>query len=313
MNRRKIISNLLRIALSVATLALLLRAVGWQAIWQVLRAADLRLLALAWGLFLLGVGVRTLRWRALLLGLGLRAPLRRLFALYLVGGFFNSFLPTGFGGDVVRVLELAQGNDNAAAVGTVLVDRLTGILSLMALGLLLLPLSSGLAPWLWWSVLLICGAGLSGGALLLEGRFLRRLTAHLPGRLSLMGAGMLARVYAAVTGCGWRAMGQALALSTAFNLLNIGVYWLCGRAVGISTGLAFYFVAVPLLSLALLFPISVGGLGVRDWVAQPLFAAVGIASQQAAAMSLTTYAVGAAVGLIGGALYLWAGVRGLLE
>jgi uncharacterized membrane protein YbhN (UPF0104 family) len=104
-----------------------------------------------------------------------------------------------------------------------------------------------------------------------------------------------------------------LGLSTLFNLLNIVVYWLCGLAVGIPTGLSFYFVAVPLLSLALLMPISVGGLGVRDWVAQPLFASVGIAAEQAAGMTLLVYVVTAAAGMVGGILYLGSALRNLAQ
>ncbi|MFP4343834.1 MAG: lysylphosphatidylglycerol synthase transmembrane domain-containing protein [Anaerolineales bacterium] len=308
---RKIWSNALRILLSLGTLALLLVTVGWREILEVLAQADWPPLLLAGGLFFLGVVVRTLRWQALLMGLGLQLPLRRLLRLYLVGGFFNVFLPTGFGGDVVRVVELAQGADRTAAAGTVFVDRLTGILSLMAMGLIVLPFTPRLEPWLIVTVILICGSGLLGGFLLLEGRWIRRLTRRLPHSLSLAGEGALARLYASVTGAGRSALWQALALSTLFNLLNVMVYWLCGRAVGIEVGPAFYFVVVPLLSLTLLAPISVGGLGVRDWVAQPLFASVNIAARQAAGMTLAAYAVTAVVGLIGGVLYLGAVVRDL--
>ena len=313
MKGKQLRSNLLRIGLSLFTLALVLWTVGWRDVLAVLRAAEWRLLGLAWLLFLVGIVIRTYRWRALLHGLGLRPPLLQLLRLYLVGGFFNAFLPTGFGGDVVRVLELTQdaaADDLAAAVGTVLVDRLTGILSLLALGLLVLPFTPALPSWILWTLALVCVGGLLGGALLLEGRLLRRLTSRLPGSLALVGEGKLAQVYAAITGCGPHAIGEALALSTLFNLFNIAIYWLCALAVGIPIGLGFYFVATPLLSLTLLVPISVAGLGVRDAVALALYTAAGIPAELSAGMSLSVYAVTAAAGLIGGALYL---VRALRE
>ncbi|MBN1261531.1 MAG: flippase-like domain-containing protein [Anaerolineae bacterium] len=313
MRRQRRLQNAARIGLSLGTVALLISTLGWEEISAVLREADVRLLAFAWALFLAGIVVRTFRWRALLDGLGLHPPLGRLLYLYLVGGFFNAFLPTGFGGDVVRILELAQGEGRAAAAGTVLVDRLTGILSLMSLGLLVLPFTPDLMPWLVAVVIAICGSGLVAGFLVLDGRLLTWLSARLPGPFSLTGEGAAARIYAAVIGCGPRAIWTALAYSTVFNLINITVSWLCGRAVGIAVGMGFYFVTVPLLSLTLLVPISVGGLGVRDWVAQPLFGSVGIAAVPAAAMSLSAYAVTAGAGLVGGLLYLITGVRGLLE
>ncbi len=311
--KNKWLSNLLRVVLSLGTLALLIRHVGGSEVLTVLRQADLWLLAVAWGLFLLGVVVRAFRWRALLHGLGLRPPFGTLLRLYLIGNFFNAFLPSGFGGDVVRVLEFARDENGAAALGTVLVDRLTGILSLLALGLLILPFSPDLPFWLSGTLAAFALGGLIGGALLLQGRWLRRVTSFLPPSLSLEGSGKLAQLYAAISGCGARAVWQAVAFSTLFNLINIVIYWLCGRAVGLAVGLKFYFVAVPLLSLTLLLPISVGGLGARDWVAQPLFASVGIAPQVAAGMTLSVYAVTAAAGLVGGVLYLGQGIGGIFK
>ena len=320
MKFRRLWANLFRIALSVTALALLLREVGSADVVEVLRHADPGYLGSACLLFLLGIGVRVFRWRALLHGLGVTPPLRLLLKLYLVGNFFNTVLPSGFGGDVVRVVELAQKDRvmtqaattrASAAVGTVIVDRLTGILSLMALGLVVLPFTHSLAPWLVWMFVFIAVGGLLGGALLLEGRLLRRVTARLPKALSLAGQGKLADIYAAVSGAGARAVWQALALSTLFNLLNIAIYWLCGLAVGIDVPLGFYFVSVPLLSLTLLIPISVGGLGARDWVAQPLFGSVGVPNAVAAGMTLAVYAVTLSVGLIGLAIYLVEGLTGL--
>ncbi|MGC9468900.1 MAG: lysylphosphatidylglycerol synthase domain-containing protein, partial [Anaerolineae bacterium] len=153
--------------------------------------------------------------------------------------------------------------------------------------------------------------GLAAGALLLEGTLLRRLTSWLPAALSLEGEGKLAQIYAAVTGCGARAIWQALAFSTVFNGLNVVIHWLAARAVGIDLALTIHFVVVPLLSLALLLPISVGGLGARDWVAQMLLAPTAVSAATTAAWTLSVWAVTAAAGLVGGAIYLWQGLSGL--
>ncbi|MGC9468648.1 MAG: lysylphosphatidylglycerol synthase transmembrane domain-containing protein, partial [Anaerolineae bacterium] len=191
------LTNLLRIGLSLVALILLFRTVGGQEVLQLLWDANLGLLALAWVLFLVGIMVRAFRWRALLYGLGLRPSFPLLLRLYLVGGFFNVFLPSGFGGDVVRVLELGNSEQDEAsgeqapsqgateseapparlaALGTVLVDRLTGILSLMAMGLVVLPFAQGLTTAVISVFVAVAVSGLAAGALLLEGTLLRRLT-----------------------------------------------------------------------------------------------------------------------------------------
>jgi len=309
---RKRLAGGLRVVLSVLTLGILISQVGGRDLLNALRGADVGLLVLAWALFLLGVVVRVFRWRALLHGLGLRPPFWLLLRLYLVGGFFNAFLPSGFGGDVVRVVELGQHEeDRAAVLGTVLVDRLTGILSLLAMGLAVLPFAKGLTPAVCWVFAGVAGAGLLAGALVLEGRLLRRLTPWLPTRVSLAGEGALAKVYAAVTGSGSRALWVALGLSTVFNLINVLVHWVCGRAVGLELQSSAYFVVVPLLALALLLPISVGGLGARDWVGQLLLVPSGVPDTLSAAWTLSVWAVTAAAGLVGGLIYLYEGLAGL--
>ncbi len=324
---RKILGNLARVALSLVALAILFRRVGGEGVLLALRQARIGLLVLAFALFLIGDVVRAFRWRALLQGLELHPPFRQLLTLYLVGGFFNTFLPSGFGGDVVRVLELGRipraasltpgpvpgPGVRTAALGTVLVDRLTGILSLLALGLVVLPFARGLPPAVAWLFAVIAVVGLGMGAVLLQGALLRRITVRLPGSLSLAGSGKLAQIYAAVTGSGPRALWAALALSTLFNLINITVYWLGARAVGIDLDLSFYFVVVPLFSLTLLLPISVGGLGARDWLAQMLLAPSAVAPSMTAAWTLAVWAVTASVGFVGGVIYFGQGVRGFLQ
>jgi uncharacterized membrane protein YbhN (UPF0104 family) len=304
-------SNVLRVLISVAALGFLLWQIGLGETMAVLRSADLSLLLAAFLLFLVSLVVRAGRWAVLLRALELRVSFRRLVYLYFIGTFYNSFLPSGFGGDVARAVELTQDTPPPAAVGTVLVDRMTGLLVLLVIGLLALPFSIASLPlWLVWLLILVAGGGLVAGALILEGRLLLRVTTWLPDRLSLAGSGTLGRIYAAVSGCGWRAIGQALAISLIFNLINILINFLCGRAVGIDLSLGYFFVTAPLISISLMVPVSIGGIGIRDWVVVALFDPVGVSSNTAASMSLSLYAVSAAAGLVGGLLY---GIQGLRE
>jgi len=306
--------NVLRVLISIGALGFLFWKIGLGETLAVLRSADLRLLLAALGLFLISLVIRAGRWAILLRALDLHVPFGRLVYLYFVGAFFNSFLPTGFGGDAVRALELTQDTPTPAAVGTVVVDRMTGLLVLLAMGLGALPFNtSRLAPWLAWLLIAIAGGGLLVGALLLEGRLLRRATAWLPARLSLAGSGLVGRIYAAVSGCGWRAVGQALAVSLVFNLVNVLIHFLCGRAAGIGLGLGYFIITAPLISVSLMIPVSVGGVGVRDWVTVALFGPMGVNSNTAAAMSLSMYAVAAVGGLVGGLMYGIEGIRGAMR
>ena len=307
--------NLLRIVVSLGALTFILLTIGLQEIVNLLREADLRLMLAAFALFATGTVARAVRWMALLRALDIQAPLRRLVELYFVGTFFNIFLPSGFGGDAVRVLELTKDTHAASALGTVIVDRMTGILMLFAMALAALPFSGGLLPaGTATAIGLMAAGGLTAGGVVLQGGLLRRWGGWLPGPLSLSGEGALARTFQAVTDCGPRAIAQALGMSLLFNLLLVSVNYLAARAVGVDIAPAYFLLFVPVLSITLMLPISVGGLGVREGTAIILFGQAGVDEAAAVAASLAVYIVTTVLtGLLGGVIYLARGMLGMRE
>ncbi|MBN1953751.1 MAG: flippase-like domain-containing protein [Anaerolineae bacterium] len=304
--------NVARVVISLGVLALVLVTIGFEEIVDTLAHAAPGPFLAALLLFVVGVVVRAARWRALLVALDVDVPFRRLVYWYFSGSFFNVFLPTGFGGDVVRVLELAQEAQATAAAGTVFVDRMTGLLVLFAMALLALPFSGGLLPVeVRLAVGLLAAGGLTAGGLILQGGVLRCLGRWLPGPLSLDGEGVLARAYSAITACGWRAVGGALFFSLVFNILLILINYLAAVAIGMRISIFYFMLFVPVLSVTLMLPISIGGLGVREGMAVLLFTQVGVDEPTAAAASLAVYAISAMTGLFGGLLYLLQSIRSL--
>jgi hypothetical protein len=296
--------NVLRIVISAGALAFLFwRVVSPDETLDVVRRADLSYLFVAFSLFVISLVIRAYRWIILLRGLDLEVSLDRLVRLYFVGQFFSSFLPTQFGGDVMRAVELTEDTDASAAVGTVLLDRMTGLLVLLVMGLAALPfVVTQMEAWLVFLLLGVTSVGLILGALILEGRLLRRVTGWLPKALSLSGQGVLAQIYAAVTGCGWPAVSRALLVSVGFNVVNILINWLCGRAVGIGIGLGYFFATTPILSVSGLIP-SIGGWGVREAVSTALFTPLGADKSVAVALGLALNGVTLGTGLVGGLVY----------
>ena len=135
----KKLSTWVRVLISLSLLGLLLWQVGAQNTLARLRQMNPLDFALALGLYLLGVGLRAWRWQGLLQALGQQVRLARLTELYFVGTFFNNMLPTGIGGDVIRGYELAKdGTGAAASASSILVDRATGLITLMATALVTL-------------------------------------------------------------------------------------------------------------------------------------------------------------------------------
>jgi uncharacterized membrane protein YbhN (UPF0104 family) len=295
--------NIVRVLITVAALAFLFLTVNVGELLATLAKADPLYLGAAFLLFVLSLVVRAYRWFVLLQGLDPEVPFGRLLRLYFVGQFFSQFLPSGYGGDVVRALELTQDTESSAAIGTVLLDRATGLLVNFAIGLIVLPfVASTMEPWLVVALIIVAGGGLVAGGLVLEGRLLRRITGWLPAKVSLAGEGPLAKIYAAITGCGWPAVLRAFGVSIVFNVMNVVINWLCGRALGIGVSLGYFFVVTPLLSVSTLFP-SIGGWGVRENVSRALFAPTGAADEVSAALGASIGLVTLASGLVGGVVH----------
>lgn len=285
-------------------------------LWVVLTKFDLTLMGqtlaqarLGWVLvaFLLVIGslvVRAYRWWLLLQGLGTTIKLKRLVELYFVGNFYNAFLPSGFGGDVVRVVEVAQEVKAGVAAGTVLVDRLTGLLVLFALALISLPFRpADFPPTLLWPIVGLCVVGLAAGAVILQGDLALKVVSWLPRWLEGRVMGFVRPMLTAVRQCGHQAVGRALAVSAFFTLFMIGWWFAAAKALGFAIPLSYLLLVIPVLSISLLIP-SIGGLGVRETLAPVLFAGVNLLPAQAAALALVVFLVERLSGLLGAPIYI---------
>jgi uncharacterized membrane protein YbhN (UPF0104 family) len=305
----KRLRGLAQVTISAILLILILRTVSWVEVRGALQRIDLRWLAVAWGLFILGVVVRAMRWRVLLQALGLRRPLGELVNWYFVGSFFNVILPTGFGGDAVRAAELAQDTGRLGpAVNSVIVDRYLGLIVLLAMGLVAWLVAPGEAPI---SMFWVTTALFAGG--LLAAWLLRRpWWARWGRRPGLFGKAVrmlkLPQLSEAVAPYDRHTILRGLGISLVFNLLQIGWNVAIARGLGLDLPLAVYLVFVPLTAVALLLP-AFGGLGVREMTYVGLFGSIGVPRATALALSLGVYSITVATGLLGGILYLAGGLQ----
>ena len=130
----KVYLSLGKILITVTLLAVVFLVVDFRKVGAVLKSVDWRDMLTATAIYQLGIFVRAYRWQVLLRAQDMYTPYCRLVQLYYIGSFFNTFLPSGFGGDVVKTYELSrQTSSGASSVSTVLVDRLMGLAVLFAM------------------------------------------------------------------------------------------------------------------------------------------------------------------------------------
>lgn len=112
----------------------LFSAEGRQQFIDLLVQADLFWLIVSVIVGLLVTASSAFKWLCLVKAQQVVVGYWRLFAYYLVGQFYNLFLPTSVGGDVMRSYELGKySGQQARALASVFVERYTGVLVLLAL------------------------------------------------------------------------------------------------------------------------------------------------------------------------------------
>lgn len=216
--------------------------------------------------------IGTIRWRILMSAYGAKRipPLLSLFKVYVVGYFYNTYLPGAIGGDVMRGVVTRRAFDDTGATGAmavVLVERALGLAGVFALTGLAIALHPGelFARLLPYSVLgligvAVCVAGLAMGRYV--ARFFPKPIASILSSLpSLVGYG--AFVTAAL-----------MSLMTHTVVALIGHVLISSIQPDIPLGDSF--VAMPLAATAGFFPLTVAGAGARDYALIELYAAFGV-------------------------------------
>src|SRR5688572_5064872 len=157
--------QLLKVGISVGLLVWLFRQVDAARLWDAVRAASWWWLGVAALLYFAMLVVSSWRWNTLLRAQGIVIRLPTLIGSFLVATFFNNFLPSNIGGDVVRVRDTAPAaRSRTLAATVVLVDRGLGLLALVLIAALgatvsraALPALGAVEPWMLWAGLAIGG------------------------------------------------------------------------------------------------------------------------------------------------------------
>jgi uncharacterized membrane protein YbhN (UPF0104 family) len=291
------VSKKLRLVVSAALLAWLGWRLNWLQVVEAFRQLRMEFWLAAVGIYAVAQIASAFRWRLLARPLGFRQPLGPFAAFYLIGMFFNLFLPTSVGGDVVRAWYLDGGNGRRLlAFLSVFVDRLSGLmvlLSLACVGVLVCPVV--LPRWIPWSVWVTAGCGFAGlAAAVLCGRWTDR-----QGRIGRFFEA--AQLYLCQPGV----LVEATTLSLVVQAANVVLVWFVGLAISAPVPASFYWIAVPMVTLLTLLPVSLNGIGVREGGMILFLSPLGVNAATALTLSFLWFTVFTAVSATGAIVYLF--------
>ncbi len=310
---RRVFFTSLKLLVSVGLLAILLSRVDLHALWAGARSASTVWLAVALGVYGISFIAATWRWHLLLGAQDVWLPRRALFGSYLVAAFFNNFLPSNIGGDVVRIRDTAQpAGSKTVATTVVLVDRFLGLMGLVlvaAIGATIAAAAQGHAPspiwpsWLWAGFLV--GAAAMAPAILAPagfGRLLQPLTIMHPtwvgDRIDTL-TGALAR-FRECPGLLARCFTGAVAVQALLVVYYLAVVY----ALHLPVTIWDLAVIVPVSFVAQLVPVSVNGFGVRELVFSAYFTRLHLPIQSAVLLSLMATILMMVFSLTGAAVYV---------
>jgi len=256
------------------------------------------------------------RWRRLLAAIGLPVPLSTTIAIAQIGQFFMVFLPGPTGDDFTRMLYISRISKGriGEACTTVLLDRLIGLASVLGLALVCIPSKWALmntsrqSSLLAWGMVaagaLVCGGGIVFFAL--PRKCIARIRDRLPG---ILPAGKVRRQFHRIGELlvlNRPAIASVIAAAVVTQLILCLVCWLAGIAVGIDAPLSLWMSFVPIVLAANAVPITIAGLGVREYLLVLFLGVVGhIADEKALAASLVVFAMTLTACLFGGLVYIF--------
>lgn len=262
-------------------------------------------------LAIIKVVVESIRWKLILREKEVNYNIFTLFALYIIGGFFNIFLPSTIGGDALRIAYIKNKNLSLlTATNTVLFERLTGVYSIFIMTIIAVTFGWHLViieiriP-----VLTISCLGIFIMTLVyfsydrflnivetISSRYSNKIILKI--YLSLKSLDFTKYSYKTILLCG--------VFSILMQMIVIIVTALIGNALGLEkVGILYYFIIMPPIWVITSLPISIGGFGVREGLFALFLAPMGVSLEQSTLLSLLSFSPFLFIGLLGGLFYLF--------
>jgi uncharacterized membrane protein YbhN (UPF0104 family) len=293
-------SRWFKIVVSLGLFGFLLYSTDTEALRKQLVAVRFDFLAAAFAGYLLSQVLSAYKWQVLARPLGFLQPFRPFVVYYFVGGYLNLFAPSIVVGDIGRGLLLAaDGGNTGAALYSVVVDRLSGVVMLVwvsATGFLLfgptiLPptLCYGVAALafasllMWWTLPYILQFPFANRPFI--ERIVKKLIMPYRGNTTTL--------------------GYACVISYVFHWFQLSLQVLLVYALNLPVPLWYLMLFIPLVHILSALPLSFAGLGVREGGYVAFLSLVGVGKDQALAFGLLWSALVLGSGLVGGLVLLF--------
>ncbi len=264
------------------------------------------LFVLAVILFMANAIIVSIRLKLLFIGENLRIPFGRVVQLSYIGFFFNNFMPTAVGGDIVKAYYAKkQTKKTAKSFISVFMDRFIGTISFGLIAVIALCFSWENIDGSLKKIVFIFALGGIAGLFIILSPSAAKLIRNGLLKFKFLGIGKtLAKIYTAVHE--YRKKKALISAVTGVSLIAQVLYfliiYLLAKSLGADLRLMSILLIMPVVSLVSMLP-SLGGLGIRESAFVILFGPL-IGSDNAFSVSILLLATLLIISLVGAVIYL---------
>ncbi len=260
-------------------------------------------------LHFIGMGLMSARWKVLLSAQSVDGGYVQLYSINLMAAFFNNFLPSTIGGDMVKALESKRiVGDHTRSIMVIIIERLTGLFALafIAFSAFLIKgikadssevtnpiIFAVLIALVIFLIALFSHPKISGYIVRASGRFLpEKISEMLEKSISAL------TIYYEYP----RHLFIAVIISIIFQFNMVVYYYFISRSLGMSPGFIDFMSKAPMLIFLLMTVPSVNGIGVRTAVFRGMMK---FPVPIALAVEVVDIGMRMILGLIGGIFFLF--------
>lgn len=288
----------------------MLRSIDLPSFWERVKGMNPAWILLALVMYALTQSISVWRWNRLLRAQHIEVDRKRLTESIWVSMFFNNFLPSNIGGDVVRIADTAPAAGSKTLATTVIVvDRVLGLTALVivaACGAFAASLAGVHVPGSRW-LFIAAAIGLVAAIFVIA---MPQLVSHalLPVR-SLNRPWLTERAQRLEDAVNRfrkapNALAGAFGGALVVQITIVAFYLLTAQGLSVPLPIFLGAVLIPVSLVVQMAPVSINGFGVREAVFAFFFRRFGLPTDAAVALSLVSTGMVMGLSLVGGYFFL---------
>jgi uncharacterized protein (TIRG00374 family) len=295
--RSTLLSWVLKLLVSMALLGFLFRQVNLQLFYNSLKSLHTGYLCLAVLAFFPAQLLTAFRWWFILDQLECDQPYRSVLRFSLLGQFSALFLPGQISGDVVRTFGMAkEGKYAQRIVLSVVLDKLSLLIPITAIASLGRILESPLSPFVGVYLASLGMLIVSLAGIVVLGRMrsikldqlIKKWKEHWPSSIRNKISSFFEQNLPTLS---YQALGVSILLGFCLQLINMCGSYVLALSMNIKLPALDWAVIQAAVSIVQVFPVSLGGLGVREGTFVLLLSLYSISASKSVAYSLTGFLI----------------------